>query len=143
MYFCGRNASFVRPQGAEWSPFGYLLETVSLEFGNSHSLSTGMYALRERRQHVTQEDFEFAIAKVPFTADVCPRRHALMRCFLLLRRYSKRTKKGTRRSTSYSTKELGCDCLSTTSVPCRCPYAIHLISQCDHTPEVSSQVLQP
>ena len=24
----------------------------------------GMYALRERRQHVTQEDFEFAIAKV-------------------------------------------------------------------------------
>ena len=26
--------------------------------------NTGMYALRERRQHVTQEDFEFAIAKV-------------------------------------------------------------------------------
>ena len=26
--------------------------------------STGMYALRERRQHVTQEDFEFAVAKV-------------------------------------------------------------------------------
>ena len=26
--------------------------------------SLGMYALRERRQHVTQEDFEFAIAKV-------------------------------------------------------------------------------
>lgn len=25
-----------------------------------------MYALRERRQHVTQEDFEFAIAKVCF-----------------------------------------------------------------------------
>jgi hypothetical protein len=25
---------------------------------------TGMYALRERRQHVTQEDFEFAVAKV-------------------------------------------------------------------------------
>lgn len=24
----------------------------------------GMYALRERRQHVTQEDFEFAVAKV-------------------------------------------------------------------------------
>ncbi|KAG2104421.1 uncharacterized protein F5147DRAFT_704564 [Suillus discolor] len=24
----------------------------------------GMYALREWRQHVTQEDFEFAIAKV-------------------------------------------------------------------------------
>ena len=23
-----------------------------------------MYALRERRQHVTQEDFEFAVAKV-------------------------------------------------------------------------------
>ena len=27
----------------------------------------GMYALRERRQHVTQEDFEFAIAKVRIT----------------------------------------------------------------------------
>lgn len=27
-------------------------------------VSIGMYALRERRQHVTQEDFEFAIAKV-------------------------------------------------------------------------------
>lgn len=27
-------------------------------------LLAGMYALRERRQHVTQEDFEFAIAKV-------------------------------------------------------------------------------
>lgn len=25
-----------------------------------------MYALRERRQHVTQEDFEFAVAKVGF-----------------------------------------------------------------------------
>jgi hypothetical protein len=28
------------------------------------SCSAGMYALRERRQHVTQEDFEFAVAKV-------------------------------------------------------------------------------
>jgi hypothetical protein len=27
-------------------------------------LLLGMYALRERRQHVTQEDFEFAVAKV-------------------------------------------------------------------------------
>jgi len=27
-------------------------------------LHLGMYALRERRQHVTQEDFEFAVAKV-------------------------------------------------------------------------------
>lgn len=27
---------------------------------------SGMYALRERRQHVTQEDFEFAVAKVRF-----------------------------------------------------------------------------
>jgi hypothetical protein len=30
----------------------------------SVSLLLGMYALRERRQHVTQEDFEFAVAKV-------------------------------------------------------------------------------
>jgi 26S proteasome regulatory subunit T6 len=29
-----------------------------------YSTSLGMYALRERRQHVTQEDFEFAVAKV-------------------------------------------------------------------------------
>lgn len=29
-----------------------------------HLSLTGMYALRERRQHVTQEDFEFAVAKV-------------------------------------------------------------------------------
>ena len=28
----------------------------------------GMYALRERRQHVTQEDFEFAVAKVRHVA---------------------------------------------------------------------------
>ena len=28
------------------------------------SAAAGMYALRERRQHVTQEDFEFAVAKV-------------------------------------------------------------------------------
>jgi 26S proteasome regulatory subunit T6 len=28
-----------------------------------------MYALRERRQHVTQEDFEFAIAKVRSFSD--------------------------------------------------------------------------
>ena len=27
-------------------------------------LCTGMYALRERRQHVTQEDFEMSVAKV-------------------------------------------------------------------------------
>ena len=32
----------------------------------------GMYALRERRQHVTQEDFEFAVAKVG-VADHVPR----------------------------------------------------------------------
>jgi ATP-dependent 26S proteasome regulatory subunit len=31
---------------------------------------TGMYALRERRQHVTQEDFEFAVAKVRWAIDV-------------------------------------------------------------------------
>jgi len=34
----------------------------------------GMYALRERRQHVTQEDFEFAVAKVSrFSQDFCGR----------------------------------------------------------------------
>lgn len=34
------------------------------EFFHSVTGVTGMYALRERRQHVTQEDFEFAVAKV-------------------------------------------------------------------------------
>jgi len=35
---------------------------------------SGMYALRERRQHVTQEDFEFAVAKVSwFSQDFCSR----------------------------------------------------------------------
>lgn len=32
--------------------------------GTLNLVLTGMYALRERRQHVTQEDFEFAVAKV-------------------------------------------------------------------------------
>lgn len=31
----------------------------------------GMYALRERRQHVTQEDFEFAVAKVCLSSVSC------------------------------------------------------------------------
>jgi hypothetical protein len=30
-----------------------------------------MYALRERRQHVTQEDFEFAVAKVSSEPSIC------------------------------------------------------------------------
>ena len=32
----------------------------------------GMYALRERRQHVTQEDFEFAVAKVRHPPSLFP-----------------------------------------------------------------------
>jgi ATP-dependent 26S proteasome regulatory subunit len=32
----------------------------------------GMYALRERRQHVTQEDFEFAVAKVRHSPHLFP-----------------------------------------------------------------------
>ena len=31
----------------------------------------GMYALRERRVHVTQEDFELAVAKVIYTVICC------------------------------------------------------------------------
>jgi len=42
---------------------------VSHANGSMYTLS-GMYALRERRQHVTQEDFEFAVAKVR-TAQMC------------------------------------------------------------------------
>ena len=40
----------------------------------------GMYALRERRQHVTQEDFEFAVAKVRFLCFV--KRSVEAHCFL-------------------------------------------------------------
>lgn len=32
----------------------------------------GMYALRERRVHVTQEDFELAVAKVTTSVLFCP-----------------------------------------------------------------------
>lgn len=40
----------------------YVLRAV-LDLSIAERLSLGMYALRERRQHVTQEDFEFAVAK--------------------------------------------------------------------------------
>lgn len=40
-----------------------LLFCIFLE-GHESICVLGMYALRERRQHVTQEDFEFAVAKV-------------------------------------------------------------------------------
>jgi len=39
-------------------PITFLQIAFVINFG------PGMYALRERRQHVTQEDFEFAVAKV-------------------------------------------------------------------------------
>lgn len=32
----------------------------------------GMFALRERRQHVTQEDFEMAVAKVTIGRNIFP-----------------------------------------------------------------------
>jgi 26S proteasome regulatory subunit T6 len=41
----------------------YLAFEGKISSGDEGNL-TGMYALRERRQHVTQEDFEFAVAKV-------------------------------------------------------------------------------
>lgn len=49
-----KSAVFVQKQASFLSAF---------LFHSTDTLS-GMYALRERRQHVTQEDFEFAIAKV-------------------------------------------------------------------------------
>lgn len=39
----------------------------------------GMYALRERRQHVTQEDFEFAVAKV-----ACSHQHYIRNFVLMI-----------------------------------------------------------
>lgn len=41
---------------------------VAMSIVNTSQKLSGMYALRERRQHVTQEDFEFAVAKVKYTA---------------------------------------------------------------------------
>lgn len=45
-------------------------------FVRAHSIVTeaGMYALRERRQHVTQEDFELAVSKVG-SQPVCQNPH--------------------------------------------------------------------
>lgn len=57
----------------------------------------GMYALRERRQHVTQEDFEFAVAKVR-TVIV----HVLLAVLIPVHRFSRRTKKATPPSISSS-----------------------------------------
>ena len=57
----------------------------------------GMYALRERRQHVTQEDFEFAVAKV---CRVVQDKWPVLT--LVFNRYSRRTKRGICRSTSSS-----------------------------------------
>ena len=52
-----------------------------------------MYALRERRQHVTQEDFEFAIAKVSNLAAyvVCRWRPGLSTTAAIYRRLGKLT----------------------------------------------------
>ena len=57
----------------------------------------GMYALRERRQHVTQEDFEFAVAKV---CRVVQDKWPVLT--LVINRYSRRTKRGTHLSTNCS-----------------------------------------
>ena len=57
----------------------------------------GMYALRERRQHVTQEDFEFAVAKVRATVV-----HTLLSILMSVNRFSRRTRKATPPSTSFS-----------------------------------------
>ena len=66
-----------------------------------------MYALRERRQHVTQEDFEFAVAKVSlFQWCVCERIKTVIDPTLRYR-FSRRTKKEILRSISYS-PELFC-----------------------------------
>lgn len=56
-----------------------------------------MYALRERRQHVTQEDFEFAIAKVRYPSQNSKKYFLTSRC-----RCSRRTRTRIPRSTSSS-----------------------------------------
>lgn len=53
--FCFRRSSF--------SPDLFFLRKLTADLDILRHL-LGMYALRERRQHVTQEDFEFAVAKV-------------------------------------------------------------------------------
>jgi ATP-dependent 26S proteasome regulatory subunit len=44
----------------------------------------GMYALRERRQHVTQEDFEFAVAKVRRPPPLFPSSHCVSSLMLII-----------------------------------------------------------
>ncbi len=58
-----------------------------------------MYALRERRQHVTQEDFEFAVAKVRISDNITSGSSLTL---LHLHRFSRRTRRVTRLSTSCS-----------------------------------------
>lgn len=45
-----------------WILYKFMLQGVCTE--------AGMYALRERRVHVTQEDFEMAVAKVLLVVDI-------------------------------------------------------------------------
>merc|ERR1711971_852776 len=43
---------------------GINLRKIAEQMGGSSCTEAGMYALRERRVHVTQEDFEMAVAKI-------------------------------------------------------------------------------
>ncbi|KAG4982932.1 hypothetical protein JHK87_027681 [Glycine soja] len=40
------------------------VKELALKLGDDVCTEAGMFALRERRVHVTQEDFEMAVAKV-------------------------------------------------------------------------------
>lgn len=91
----------------------------------------GMYALRERRQHVTQEDFEFAVAKVRATACL-----AIGQTLTGVKsRFSRRTKKATLQSTNYSLRiirhcNISAFYSSTTHSSLRAYPAIALKDQC-------------
>jgi len=79
---------------------------------------SGMYALRERRQHVTQEDFEFAVAKVLSHPPVIFGNSFSMTLFPPFR-YSRRTKRGTLQSTNCSRRCFYSFSISMTIFPLR------------------------
>lgn len=59
--------SWILTSSTDWTPLAALAEKTGQCSGaevRGICQEAGMYALRERRQHVTQDDFEMAVSKV-------------------------------------------------------------------------------
>ncbi len=86
-----------------------------------------MYALRERRQHVTQEDFEFAVAKVCLIGPIFVRDTQFV-----LFRFSRRTRKAILLSISCSPEfvlRVDTDCLGMYYIYLLTPTAVGLLKK--------------